>query len=98
MLPVSRPSIGTEELEEIKKIFDTGWLGLGSTVYEFENKLKEYLGSKNVIAVNNGTNALHIALDAFDSSCAASLISDSKDNASTIIEGNCKIDFTNSAS
>ena len=65
MLPVSRPSIGTEELEEIKKIFDTGWLGLGSTVYEFENKLKEYLGSKNVIAVNNGTNALHIALDAF---------------------------------
>jgi dTDP-4-amino-4,6-dideoxygalactose transaminase len=65
MLPVSRPSIGFEELEEIKKIFDTGWLGLGSTVYEFENKLKEYLGSKNVIAVNNGTNALHIALDAF---------------------------------
>lgn len=65
MLPVSRPSIGIEELEEIKKVFDTGWLGLGSTVFEFENAIKEYLNAKNVIAVNTGTTALHIALDAF---------------------------------
>ena len=65
MLPVSRPSICEEELEEVKKVFDTGWLGLGSTVFEFENKLKEYLSAKNVIAVNTGTTALHIALDAF---------------------------------
>lgn len=46
MLPVSRPSIGQEELEEVKKVFDTGWLGLGSVVFEFENKIKEYLGQK----------------------------------------------------
>jgi len=65
MLPVSRPSIGSEELEEVKKVFDTGWLGLGAAVYEFENKIKKYLGAKNVIAVNTGTTALHIALDAF---------------------------------
>ncbi|MFA5832101.1 MAG: DegT/DnrJ/EryC1/StrS family aminotransferase [Bacteroidota bacterium] len=65
MLPVSRPSIGNEELEEVKKVFDTGWLGLGSTVFEFENKIKEYIGAKNVIAVNTGTTAIHLALDAF---------------------------------
>lgn len=65
MLPVSRPSINTEELEEIRKVFKTGWLGLGSAVFEFENAVKEYLGAKNVIAVNTGTTALHIALDAF---------------------------------
>ncbi|WP_446787211.1 DegT/DnrJ/EryC1/StrS family aminotransferase [Macellibacteroides fermentans] len=65
MLPVSRPSMGQEELDEVKKVFDSGWLGLGSTVFEFENVLKEYLGAKNVIAVNTGTSALHIALDAF---------------------------------
>ena len=65
MLPVSRPSIGSEELEEVKKVFDTGWLGLGAVVYEFENRIKKYLGAKNVIAVNTGTTALHIALDAF---------------------------------
>jgi dTDP-4-amino-4,6-dideoxygalactose transaminase len=65
MLPVSRPAIGEEELEEIRKVFETGWLGLGSTVFEFENAIKEYLGAKNVIAVSAGTTALHIALDAF---------------------------------
>jgi dTDP-4-amino-4,6-dideoxygalactose transaminase len=65
MLPVSRPSIGKEELEEVKAVFETGWLGLGSKVFEFENKLREYLGARNVIAVNSGTTALHIALDSF---------------------------------
>ncbi len=65
MLPVSRPSIGQEELEEIEKVFSTGWLGLGATVFDFENKLKNYLEAKNVIAVNTGTTALHLALDAF---------------------------------
>ncbi len=64
-LPVSRPSIGQEELKEVEKVFSTGWLGLGSTVFEFENKLKNYLGAKHVLAINTGTTALHIALDAF---------------------------------
>lgn len=65
MIPVSKPSIGIEELDEIKKVFETGWLGLGSTVFEFENKIKEFIGAKNVIAVNTGTTAIHLALDAF---------------------------------
>ena len=64
-LPVSRPSIGEDELREVEKVFSTGWLGLGSTVFEFENKLKNYLGAKHVLAVNTGTTALHIALDAY---------------------------------
>ncbi len=63
-IPVSRPSVGMEEIEEIKKVFDSGWLGLGSTVFEFEKKLSEYLGGRDVIAVNTGTTALHVALDA----------------------------------
>jgi dTDP-4-amino-4,6-dideoxygalactose transaminase len=65
MIPVSRPSMGHEELNEVKKVFDTGWLGLGATVFEFENRIKEYLPAHNVVAVNTGTSALHVALDAF---------------------------------
>lgn len=64
MIPIARPSIGDEELNEVRKIFSTGWLGMGSTVFEFENALKGYLGAKNAIAVNTGTSALHITLDA----------------------------------
>ncbi len=65
MIPVSCPSLGQEEIEEIQKVFQTGWLGLGSTVFEFEKTIREYLRVTNVIAVNTGTSALHIALDAF---------------------------------
>lgn len=64
-IPVSRPSVGEDEIREVEKVFSTGWLGLGSTVFEFENKLKDYLGAKHVLAVSTGTTALHIALDAF---------------------------------
>lgn len=72
MLPVSRPSLGAAELEEVRKVFDTGWLGLGSTVLEFENTIKDFLGVRNVIAVNSGTSALHLALDGFGIGAAAS--------------------------
>lgn len=65
MIPIARPSIGEEELSEIKKTFASAWLGMGSTVFEFEKLLEQYLGAENVIAVNTGTSALHIALDAF---------------------------------
>jgi len=66
VLLTSRPSVGKEELSQIGKVLDSGWLGMGSLVFEFENKLKEFLGAKHVIAVNTGTSALHISLDALD--------------------------------
>lgn len=65
MIPIARPSIGEEELSEVKKTFASGWLGMGATVFEFEKLLKQYLEVENIIAVNTGTSALHIALDAF---------------------------------
>lgn len=64
MIPNAKPSIGAEELSEVAKVFASGWLGLGSEVFEFEKSLKVFLGARNVIAVNSGTSALHIALDA----------------------------------
>lgn len=63
MIPVQRPYLGTEELEAVGKVFDTRWLGLGGVTKEFEDKLREFLGAKYVIAVNTGTSALHLALD-----------------------------------
>lgn len=62
-IPVSRPSLGHAELEAVRAVFETGWLGLGSVTYEFEQALKEYLGAEHVVAVNTGTSALHLALE-----------------------------------
>jgi perosamine synthetase len=64
LIPVSRPSIGEEELAAVKKVFDSGWLGLGAQVLEFEQAFQKFLGAKHVVCTNTGTTALHLALDA----------------------------------
>lgn len=63
MIPVQRPYIGQEELEAVRRVFETRWLGMGAFTKEFEDKLREFLGVRHVIAVNTGTSALHISLD-----------------------------------
>ncbi len=66
MIPVQRPYLGAEELEAVGKVFDSRWLGLGAVTKDFEDKLREFLGVKYVLAVNTGTSALHLALDVLD--------------------------------
>lgn len=60
-----KPSLGKEELDNIKDAFDRAWLGLGPRVREFESKWAEYIGCNSSIGVNSGTAALHLALSAF---------------------------------
>ena len=63
MIPVQRPSIGTEELKAVEAVFNTGWLGMGSVTKEFEDAVGAFLGARHVIATNTGTTALHLAFD-----------------------------------
>ncbi|MDA3954701.1 MAG: DegT/DnrJ/EryC1/StrS family aminotransferase [Bacteroidales bacterium] len=60
-----KPSLGKEELENIKESFDRSWVGLGPNVNEFEKKWAEFLGCKEAIGVNSATASLHIALMVF---------------------------------
>jgi perosamine synthetase len=62
-IPVQRPSIGREELAAVEKVFESGWLGMGSVVKEFEGAVSSFLGVRHVIATNTGTTALHLTLD-----------------------------------
>ncbi|MFC1517590.1 DegT/DnrJ/EryC1/StrS family aminotransferase [Candidatus Margulisiibacteriota bacterium] len=64
MIPVAKPCLGQEELKAIGEVFDSNWLGLGAKTKEFEDAIGKYIGCKHVIAVNTGTNAIHLALDA----------------------------------
>lgn len=62
-IPLSRPSLGQDELEAVGRVFKSGWLGMGKEVFHFENSLRKFFKRKYVLAVSTGTNALHIALD-----------------------------------
>ena len=61
-IPLLRPYFDSKELEEVKKVLDSGWVSQGPKVREFEGKIAEYLGIKYAIATTNCTSALHLAL------------------------------------
>jgi perosamine synthetase len=60
-----KPSVGQEELDNIREVFDRAWLGNGPTVVKFEEAWSKYIGCKGSVAVNSATAALHLALTAF---------------------------------
>jgi dTDP-4-amino-4,6-dideoxygalactose transaminase len=51
-----------EAKHEVGKVLDSGYIGQGPKVDEFESILREYLNHDKVVTVNGGTNALHLAL------------------------------------
>ena len=65
-VPLFRPNLGKEELQNLAEIFKTGWVGVGPKTKELEERVAEYIGTKYAIGVTSGTAALHIAVQALD--------------------------------
>lgn len=64
---LSKSSIGKEEKEAVLKVLDKEFLGMGKEVMLFEKEIKAYLETDfDVVCVNTGTSALHLALEALD--------------------------------
>jgi dTDP-4-amino-4,6-dideoxygalactose transaminase len=60
---LSKSSITQAEKDAVLKVLDKGRLGMGDEVCEFEKKIKHYLQTDmDVVCVNTGTSALHLAL------------------------------------
>jgi perosamine synthetase len=63
MIPIAKPLLGAEELENLKEAIESGWISSkGRFITEFEGAFAEYCGVKYGIATSNGTTALHLAL------------------------------------
>ncbi len=65
-IPVFIPHIGVDTVKHVTDALHVGWLGMGATTKEFEERIAEFLGLQNRFAVvtNTGTSAFHIALRA----------------------------------
>ncbi len=61
-LPLSRPSISTEEIKEVTDSLKSGWITTGPKVIAFEKKIKKYTCAKECLALNSGTAGLHTSL------------------------------------
>ena len=65
-VPIAKPIIGDEEIENVVEVLKSGMIAQGPKVEEFEQKFAEWVGAEYGIAVNSGTAALHTALLACD--------------------------------
>jgi dTDP-4-amino-4,6-dideoxygalactose transaminase len=63
-IPFHKPAIGEDEIQSVVETMRSGWLTTGSKVKRFEEEFARYIGVKHAVAVNSGTAALHLALDA----------------------------------
>ena len=60
---LSKSSIGDSEKQAVLKVLDNEFLGMGAEVQQFETDIKSYLQTDmDVVCVNTGTSALHLAL------------------------------------
>src|SRR5262249_4220518 len=56
------PLICDDEKREILNCLETGWLGTGPKVAQFEREFRDYKGAPYAIAVNSCTAALHLSM------------------------------------
>jgi dTDP-4-amino-4,6-dideoxygalactose transaminase len=63
-IPFHSPAIGEDEIQSVIETLKSGWLTTGAKVKTFEADFARYVGSSHAVAVNSGTAALHLALDA----------------------------------
>lgn len=65
MIPVYQPSLGGREKEYVNQCIDTTWISSkGEFIGRFEQGFAEFIGAKHATTVNNGTVAIHLALEA----------------------------------
>ncbi len=64
MIPLVKPYIADrkEMMPAIEDILYSGYIAEGEAVYKFEREFGEFIGNPNVLVVQSGTAALHIAL------------------------------------
>jgi len=63
-LPFHQPLIGADEEASVVETLRSGWITTGPKTKAFECALAEYVGARQVVAVNSCTAALHLALAA----------------------------------
>jgi len=63
-IPLFRPEIGPDEIDEVVDTLRSGWLATGPKTRRLEQDFAEAVGARHALAVNSGTAALHLAVHA----------------------------------
>ena len=63
-LPFHMPLIEADDMRAVREVMESGWITTGPKAAQFEQEFAQYVGARHAIAVNSGTSALHLALEA----------------------------------
>lgn len=67
MIRLSKCSIGASEKQQVVGVLEREYLGMGTDVIEFEQRLEGFIGGgRSVVCVNSGTAAIQVALEALN--------------------------------
>jgi len=61
-LPLSRPSIGDKEIEEVVSCLKSGWITTGPLCKAFEEKFCQITSASHALSVSSGTAGMHLML------------------------------------
>ena len=57
-----KPYVSDQAIKRVARTLNSGWIGEGPAVREFEDKFNEVIGAPYPVAVNSCTSALHMAI------------------------------------
>mgnify|MGYP003339313717 FL=1 len=61
-IPLFKVFMSETAAPEVSKVLNSGYIGQGAKVEEFESNLKDYFNNDRVVTLNSGTSGLHLAL------------------------------------
>lgn len=64
MIPLFRPSCTDLEVRYVTEALRSGWWGMGPKTEEFEDRFATFAGARHAVAMNSGTAALTLTLEA----------------------------------
>ena len=62
MIPLFSVWMNKNVHKEVRKVLESGFIGQGPKVEEFESVLKDYIGNPYISTMNSATSAEHLAL------------------------------------
>jgi UDP-4-amino-4-deoxy-L-arabinose-oxoglutarate aminotransferase len=83
-LPLSRPSIGKMEIDEVVACLKSGWITTGPRCKTFEDKFSELTGATYATSVSSGTAGMHLMMLALGIKKGDEIITPSMTFASTL--------------
>ena len=60
MINIFQPSLGDQELQAIKEVFDSNWIGTGPRTKKFEEQFSKFIGvdPDNIMMTNSCTEGM----------------------------------------